>query len=65
MENSTPTTSVAPAFDGYCMKDRKHVHISPAEKMVARNGRIGRRGLCPDCGKVVVRMGPYQGSDAS
>lgn len=54
----------APAFDGYCMKDRKQVHIETAERLIARNGRVGRRGPCPECGKIVVRMGPYEGSDS-
>ena len=41
----------------YCMKCRTKVEIKDAEPIFMKNGRPATRGICPECGTKVFRIG--------
>ena len=47
----------APAIEGYCVKERKKVMIQSPEQTTMKNGKPAIRGVCPDCGTKIFRIG--------
>lgn len=41
----------------YCFKCRRTVEIQNAKPVVLKNKRPATRGVCPECGTRVFRMG--------
>ncbi|GFN39790.1 MAG: conserved hypothetical protein [Marine Group I thaumarchaeote] len=41
----------------YCVKCRKKVEMKDAEETTLKNGRPAMKGICPDCGTKVFRIG--------
>lgn len=42
---------------GYCVKERKKITIKDPEEITMKNGRPAVRGVCPDCGTKVFKIG--------
>ncbi|MBR9707017.1 MAG: hypothetical protein GOV15_01140 [Candidatus Diapherotrites archaeon] len=42
---------------GYCVKCKAKVDIKDAKEITMKNGRKATKGLCPDCGTKVFRIG--------
>jgi hypothetical protein len=58
--NNGPPAAAAPAapkVEGYCVKERKKVPIQDAVQTVMKNGKPAIRGICPDCGSKIFRIG--------
>ncbi|MCE2508293.1 MAG: hypothetical protein J4G04_03200 [Nitrosopumilaceae archaeon] len=43
--------------EGYCVKCKEKVTIKDAEQVIMKNGRPAVRGICPDSGTKVYRIG--------
>jgi len=41
----------------YCVKCRKKVEMKDAEKVTLKNKKPAMKGVCPDCGTKVFRIG--------
>ena len=41
----------------YCVKCRKKVEIKNAQSVKLKNGKPATKGLCPNCGTKVFRIG--------
>lgn len=41
----------------YCVKCRKKVEIQNPEQVTMKNGKPATRGVCPNCGTGVYRIG--------
>ncbi len=41
----------------YCVKCKKKVEISGAQKVKLKNGKPATKGSCPSCGTKVFRIG--------
>ena len=44
-------------MEAYCFKCRKKVGIKNPEKVQLKNKRPATRGVCPNCGTKVYRIG--------
>ena len=44
-------------MDAYCFKCRAKKEIAQAEQVTLKNGRPATRGICPECGVKVFRIG--------
>lgn len=44
-------------MQAYCFKCRKSVPIKDARAVVLKNNRRATRGVCPECGTKIVRIG--------
>ena len=44
-------------MEAYCVKCRSKREISNPESITMKNGKPATRGLCPDCGTKVFRIG--------
>lgn len=44
-------------MDAYCVKCRKKVTIQNPEQITMKNGKPATRGVCPNCGTKVFRIG--------
>ncbi|MCK5018967.1 MAG: hypothetical protein KAS32_18045 [Candidatus Peribacteraceae bacterium] len=41
----------------YCVKCRKKVEMKDAQSVTLKNGKPATKGICPDCGTKVFRIG--------
>ena len=41
----------------YCVKCKKKVEIKNAEQVTLKNGRKATKGVCPNCGTKVFKIG--------
>ena len=41
----------------YCVKDKKKVEIKNPQAVTMKNGKPATKGVCPDCGTTVYRIG--------
>ena len=41
----------------YCVKCRKKVDMQNPEQITMKNGKPATRGICPNCGTKVFRIG--------
>ncbi|MEE9323372.1 MAG: DUF5679 domain-containing protein [Candidatus Aenigmarchaeota archaeon] len=41
----------------YCVKCRKKVEMKDAKGVTLKNGKPATKGVCPDCGTKVFRIG--------
>jgi uncharacterized protein YlaI len=41
----------------YCVKCRKKVEIKNEQSVKLKNGKPAKKGLCPDCGTKVFKIG--------
>lgn len=48
---------VAAVVEGYCVKERKKVAIQNPVQTTMKNGKPAIRGVCPDCGTKIFRIG--------
>ena len=46
-----------PMVEGYCVKCKKMVTIKNPEQVTLKNGRPAVRGVCPETGITVYRIG--------
>jgi hypothetical protein len=46
-----------PVVEGYCVKERKKVTIKDPVQTTMKNGKPAIRGVCPDCGTKIFRIG--------
>ncbi|MEE9520356.1 MAG: DUF5679 domain-containing protein [Dehalococcoidales bacterium] len=44
-------------MQAYCFKCRKKVEMKNAERVTLKNGRPANKGICPNCGTKVFRIG--------
>ena len=44
-------------MEAYCVKCRKKVTIQSPEQITMKNGKPATRGICPNCGTKVFRIG--------
>ena len=44
-------------MQAYCMKCRKKVEIKNPQQIKMKNGNPATRGVCPNCGTEVFRIG--------
>jgi len=44
-------------MQAYCMKCRKKVEIKNPQSIIMKNKRPATRGVCPNCGTKVYRIG--------
>jgi len=44
-------------MEAYCVKCRKKVQMSNPEQITMKNGKPATRGICPNCGTKVFRIG--------
>jgi hypothetical protein len=43
--------------EAYCVKDKKKVEIKNPQAVTMKNGKPATKGVCPDCGTTVYRIG--------
>jgi DNA-directed RNA polymerase subunit RPC12/RpoP len=43
--------------EAYCVKCRKKVEMKNPEKVTLRNGKPAMKGVCPNCGTKVFKIG--------
>ncbi len=43
--------------EAYCVKCKKKVEMKKEEKITMKNGKPARKGICPNCGTKVFRIG--------
>ncbi len=43
--------------EAYCVKCKKKVEVSNAQKVTLKNGKPATKGTCPSCGTKVFRIG--------
>jgi hypothetical protein len=43
--------------EAYCVKDKKKVEIKDPEQITMKNGRPAVKGICPECGRSVFKIG--------
>jgi len=41
----------------YCMKDKRMVEVKDPRPYTMKNGKPATRGVCPDCGTKVFKIG--------
>src|ERR1043165_8626016 len=56
-------TSSAEPIEAYCVKCRHMVEMESPEAVWTSKGTPGTRGVCPDCGTTVFRMGKTPAHD--
>jgi len=44
-------------MEAYCVKCRKKVTMQNPEEITMKNGKPASRGVCPNCGTKVFRIG--------
>ena len=44
-------------MEAYCVKCRKKVTMQNPEQITMKNGKPASRGVCPNCGTKVFRIG--------
>lgn len=44
-------------MEAYCVKCRKKVVMQNPEQITMKNGKPATRGICPNCGTKVFRIG--------
>jgi hypothetical protein len=52
-----PTPAAAILVEGYCVRERKKVAIKDPVQTTMKNGKPAIRGVCPDCGTKIFRIG--------
>ena len=45
-------------MDGFCMKCKAKKEMKDAKEVIAKNGRPMTKGVCPDCGTTICKIGP-------
>jgi len=45
------------AVEGYCMKCKAKKEIKDAQQVTTKNGRPMVKGVCPDCGTTICKIG--------
>ena len=43
--------------EAYCVKDKKKVEIKDPTPIIMKNGKPATKGICPECGGSVFRIG--------
>lgn len=43
--------------EAYCVKDKMKVEIKNPQKVTLANGKPATKGVCPNCGTKVFRIG--------
>ena len=56
-DDTANESETADAIEGYCMSCREKVEIENPQPVWTSQGRPGTRGICPNCGSTVYRMG--------
>ena len=44
-------------MQAYCMKDKRMVEIKDPRSVTMKNGKPATRGVCPNCGTTVFKIG--------
>jgi len=45
------------AVSGYCLKCKKSVDIKNPQPVVMKNGKHATKGVCPNCGTTIFKIG--------
>lgn len=45
------------AVTGFCMKCKKQVEMKDAEQTTMKNGKPATKGVCPNCGTKMFKIG--------
>lgn len=43
--------------EAYCVKCRKKIEVKDPKQVTMKSGRKATKGVCPDCGTTVFRIG--------
>jgi hypothetical protein len=55
--NSKGRCTLVAAVEGYCMKCKAKKVIKSPKEVTAKNGRPMIKGVCPDCGTTICKIG--------